>query len=377
MKSVAYNAMALCEPASGVAATMRGLLGALADGGTQPVQVYAPRPVAGRLRAGANLRIRPSGWPWPSRALRILWEQVFLPGRLKADGASLLHAPAYVAPLRTSCPVVLTVHDLHVFTHPQFCTLANRLHYRLLMPPSIRRAAAIIVFSEHVRRTLIARFPDAAARTVVIPPGVDPAMRPMTDPAARATARRLLGLPERYLLFVGDLAPRKNLLRLLAAFREIAPEQPDLHLLLAGRAMRGHARLDRAVHAWGLERRVLRPGYVAQDRLPTLYALAAALVYPSYDEGFGLPALEAMACGCPVVVSAHGGPQEVCGAAALYCEAEDTPSIAQAIRAACADPDGARQRVAAGLQRARSFTWARAAASTEALYGRVLEKAEG
>lgn len=377
MRTVAYNAMALCEPASGVSVTIRGLIGALANDGAQRVLVYTPRPLAGRVPSGPHVQIRPSGWPGSSRTLRILWEQTRLPARLQADDAGLLHAPAYVAPLAASCPVVLTVHDLHVFTHPQFCTLANRLHYRLLMPPSIRRAAAVIVFSEHVRRLVAAHFPDAAAKTAVIPPGVDPDMRPVTDAAARAAVVRRCRLPDRYLLFVGDLAPRKNLPRLLEAFHEIAREQPDLHLLLAGHAPGGQARLARAAAAMNLGARILWPGYVPRAHLPALYTLASALVYPSHDEGFGLPVLEAMACGCPVVTSAGSGPEEICGDAAKYCHAADARSIAHAIRAQFADPDGCRQRVAAGRQRAAAFTWARAAARTRALYRAILEKPQG
>lgn len=372
MKTVAYNAMALCEPVSGVAVTMRGIIGALATSATQRMLVYAPRPQADKLPTGKCLQIHPAGWPWRSRALRILWEQACLPMHLRADGVHLLHAPAYVAPLAAPCPFILTVHDLHVFTHPQFCTLANRLHYRLLLPPSIQRAAAIIVFSEHVRHTLCARFPGAAAKTVVIPPGLDPAMRPTTSVAAQAAVRQQYGLPDNYLLFVGDLAPRKNLPRLLAAFRESLRAQPDLNLLLVGRALHGHTGLDQAVSDLGLQKRVRRLGYVSQAHLPTLYTLAAALVYPSYDEGFGLPALEAMACGCPVVTSAHGGPQEVCGDAATYCEAEDTCSIVQAMQAIFAAPDERRRKIAVGLQRASTFTWARAAVSTENLYRKIM-----
>jgi glycosyltransferase involved in cell wall biosynthesis len=372
MKTVAYNAMALCEPASGVAVTIRGLIGALADSGAQRMQVYAPRSVAGRLPSGVRLQTRPSGWPWPSRALRILWEQALLPMRLRTDGAGLLHAPAYVAPLASPCPVVLTVHDLHVFTHPQFCTSANRAHYRLLMPPSIRRAAAIIVFSEHVRHTLAAWFPEASAKTVVIPPGIDPAMRPVTAPAECETVRRRYGLPDHYLLFVGDLAPRKNLLRLLEAYGAFARRQPEIHLLLVGRPVCGSDALDRAIAACTPVGRVHCTGYVPQAHLPALYSLADALVYPSYDEGFGLPALEAMACGCPVVTAGQGGPQEICGEAATYCKPEDAHTITHAIQLQYADPDGRRQRTAVGLRRAATFSWAQAASRTEALYGRLL-----
>jgi glycosyltransferase involved in cell wall biosynthesis len=276
-----------------------------------------------------------------------------------------------VAPLAKVAPLILTVHDLHVFSHPQTCTVANCLHYRLLMPPSIRRADAIIVYSEHVRRQVASRYPEVAARIEVIPPGVDRAMRPATA-AERAALRAAVALPPAFLLFVGDLAPRKNLAGLLRAFGGIAQEMPGLHLLLTGNPGRGGETIERDAAALGLTGRVHFTGYLPQQYLAALYSLAEALVYPSLDEGFGLPVLEAMACGCPVVTADCGGPAEICGEAARYCTATEPESIAAAVRAHFADADARRQRVAVGLQRAAGYTWTRAAAQSEALYEKLL-----
>ena len=404
---IAYNAALLREPYSGVEVIIDETLRALARHGTLPYRVYLSRgdvrpwPPCDRVRVLADCPAV------HSRLRRILWEQAELPRRLRRDGVRVLHAPAYVAPLRARCPVVLTVHDLHVFTHPQYCTLANRLHYRLCMPASIRRAAAIIVYTDHVRRALVARFPETATRISVIPPGVPERFLRRPSATDLEAVRVRYHLPPRFLLFVGDLAPRKNLPGLLAAFQLLMNESMESepsernratgwrshiaetvqnvwerhpvarkdavtpNLVIAG-AAQGGPDLARLAAREGLAGCMHLPGYVAADDLPALYACADALVCPSFDEGFGLPALEAMASGCPVVCG-PGGPAEVCGDAAVLCDPADPASIAAAIRSAQADPAQRAARIAAGLRRAGEFRWERHVAELEALYRAVSE----
>lgn len=359
---VAFNAALLREPYSGVEVMIRETACALARHGTLPYCIYTPDRDVRPFPANDRLQVRPVS-PSRSRLRRILWEQCALPRLLRRDRARVLHAPAYVAPLATRCPVVLTVHDLHVFTHPQYCSLANRLHYRLLLPASLRRAAAITVYSEHVRRALLSRFPAAAAKTRVIPPGV-PArfLQPVTD-AQREAVRTRLHLPQKFLLFVGDLSPRKNLLGLQAAFDLLRTEDHALQLVIAGAPVGSpcpQLASDR-IH-W--------LGYVPEDDLPALYGAAEALVFPSFDEGFGLPALEAMASGCPVVC-APGGAAEVCGDAALVCNPASPTSIAEATRALLSNPILRRARIEAGRRRAAEFRWEDTVRELETLYRSV------
>lgn len=378
---VVFNAALLREPYSGVEVMIHETACALATHGTLPYCIYTPRTDTRPIPSRDRVQIR-AVVPNRTRAQRILWEQCTLPRRLRADRAQVLHAPAYVAPLRARCPVVLTVHDLHVFTHPQFCTAANRLYYRLLLPFSIQRAAAITVYSEHVRRTLLSRFPAAEARTHVIPPGISACfLQPVTD-AQRATVRARLNLPPKFILFVGNQAPRKNLPGVLATFELLRSHDRDLHLVLAGAASNApDAKVARAFATLRSQRSLAslrstsrRAGtpvhwldYVEPDDLPALYAMAGALVFPSFDEGFGLPALEAMACGCPVVCS-PGGAAEVCGEAALVCDPSAPASIAAALTALHRDPTLRRAKVAAGLHRAAQFRWERTIHALETLY---------
>ncbi len=203
MPLIAYNALVLRQPYSGVEQSVLALANAL----------FA--------RAAFDYTlIRPPAW-CHGRALRIMYELTMPPALLRRRGAALLHAPAYVAPPCLPCPCVLTIYDLHVYTHPRLCRAANLLHYRARLPGSVRRAAAVIVPSQHTRAALLARFPGAAAKTHVIPLGVAERFFLPDEPHRSRqieAARRRFDLPERYLLFVGDLAPRKNLGSLLRAW---------------------------------------------------------------------------------------------------------------------------------------------------------------
>jgi len=370
MPPIIYNAMVLREPYSGVEVTTHQLLCALARHGSLPLRAYVPkgcRPVPQSPRV--ELRTPPAARP---RLLRILWEQACLPALLRQSKAPLLHAPAYVAPLAAPCPTVLTVHDLHALTHPQFCTPANRLHYALLMPPAIRRAAAIIVFSEHTRRTLLSRFPETAPRIAVIPPGLSPSFIRCTDTAHLRSVKMKYALPDDFLLFVGDLSARKNLDGILAAFAQVRKRYPDIRLVLAGASSpTTTAALRHTLQRLGIMDGVHFTGYVEQPDLPILYSLAQVFVFPSHDEGFGLPPLEAMACGCPVICSG-GAAVENCAAAALTCDPCDPATIAAAAERLLGDTPARRAAVSAGHTTAARFTWEHAARATETVYRDVL-----
>lgn len=376
MNPVFYNAMVLQEPYSGVEVTVHQLACALAEHGTMPMCACVPkdhRPIPN----AAHFQLRLSGIASRSRLLRILWEQTVLPLLLFKTHAPLLHAPAYVAPLLAPCPVILTIHDLHVLTHPQFCRKSNRLHYSLMIPPSIRKAAAVIAFSPYTQRIILDRFPGAKDRIVVIPPGLPPSFTRCTDFSRLQAIRQRYTLPSSFLLFVGDLTYRKNILNLISAFAIVQGERPDLHLVLAGAADPATGTvLDKAIRKNGVRHRVSRIGYVHVDDLPILYSLALAFVFPSHDEGFGLPPLEAMACGCPVVCSG-GAAVENCGNAAVTCDPRDRASIASAVSLLLDHPDFRREKIEAGYRKAAEFTWQKAACKTETVYRSVLQGKHG
>lgn len=380
MAEVFYDAMVLREPYSGVEVAVHALAVALSRFGTLPVTCCAPdgcRPVPARPGVPAFRMHTAPRVTGESRLLRILWEQTVLPVLLSRRRASLLHAPAYVAPLLTPCPTVLTVHDLHALTHPQFCLRSNRLHYRLLLPPSVRRAAAILVFSDYTRRIVADAFPGSAGKLRVIPPGVSDGFRRVTDPARLRDVRRRYGLPAAFLLFVGDLSARKNIPGLIRAFALLQGERPDLHLVLAGASDRASAAvIDAEMKRQGVRHRVCRTGYVATADLPVLYSLARAFVFPSHDEGFGFPPLEAMSCGCPVVCSG-GAPLEICGDAAVACSPDDSRSIADAVRSLLDNPDSRNRQIERGYRKAAAFTWEKTARETESIYRGAMSRPKG
>ena len=369
---VFFNAMILREPYSGVEVTVHQTLRALAEYGTLPVCACLPaahRPIP----PAPHIRLLTNTVPARSRLLRIMWEQTALPVLLRRLRAPLLHSPAYVAPLLSPCPYVLTIHDLHVFTHPGFCSPGNRLHYRMIMPCSIRRAAKIIAFSQYTRDKISARFPDAASKIIVIPPGISPDLKPCADPARLQRAKSRYRLDEPFLLFIGDLTSRKNIDGIIRAFAALRAKRQELQLTLAGHCDRKMIRaINQTAAELGVAGHTNLPGYIAPADLAAVYSLAALLVFPSHDEGFGLPPLEAMACGCPVVCSENPF-AAMHGDAVSVCDPEAPESIAAAAMPLLENSTFRDVRIAAGLRRAAAFSWQAAAAATENVYRTLLD----
>jgi glycosyltransferase involved in cell wall biosynthesis len=279
----------------------------------------------------------------PVQELRMAWT---LPRLLRRAGAALAHTQ-YALPLRPPCPVVVTIHDLSFERDPGSMSRKDRLVFRAVVPRAARHAASVLTVSERSRRDLEELYGLPPGRVVVTPNGVDPAFRP---DGARATASRAP-----YALSVGAVQPRKGQLAALAA-----ATAAGLELVVAGPEK--DAALARELRARGAR----LEGYVEQERLAALYRGAACLVQSSSHEGFGLPVVEAMASGCPVVAVPEPALLEVAGDAAVVVPAG---RLADGIRRALAE----RERLAAaGLERARAFTWRATAERTLAVYLEVL-----
>lgn len=311
------------------------------------------------------------GPPWASRALRLLWEQCVLPLRLRALRANLLHSPAYVAPLSAPCPTVLSVYDLHALDNPERCRPLNRWNYRALLPASIHRAARIIVPSDHTAQAVARRFATSMDRVRVVPLGIHPRFHDNVDPLER---RRLPHpLPVRYLLCVGNIEPRKNLPLAVEALDLLRKQGfTDLGLVVAGHATIGDPALDEAIRNRGLSGAVVCLGYVSDDLLPALYSGAEALVYPSTDEGFGLPPLEAMACGCPVLCSDAAALRQTTGGAALHFASDSPGELATAALPLLADPASRASLVHRALDHAARFRWSQLIGRVIAVYDEIL-----
>jgi glycosyltransferase involved in cell wall biosynthesis len=278
-----------------------------------------------------------------------------LPLLLRRIAPSLAHF-LYVIPPAYRGPAVITVQDLSFERHPELMGARDRFFFRTFVRPSVRRSARVLTGSEWTKRDLVERYGVAPAAVVVTPYGVDPIFRP-----DGATPN---GAP--YALFVGGLVARKNP---VAALEALARVDSGLRLIVAGPDRAGKEDVGRAVARLGLGSRVEFRGHVTQDELAALYRGAACLVFPSRYEGFGLPVLEAMASGTPVVATTAGSIPEVAGEAAILVEPGDPDALAQGIERALAERERLR---AAGLERSLSYTWAETARKTVDVYRELL-----
>ncbi|MBF0244954.1 MAG: glycosyltransferase family 4 protein [Planctomycetes bacterium] len=371
---IGINGMLLGPEATGVEVAILELVRALAERGKHEYTLYAPSGFSG-LQESASLRVRRGFASGAVRSLRIAEEQFFLPRRLVADGIELLHAPAYVAPLRSGLPLVLTIYDLQTLLAPETCRLSNRLHYNLMISRSVAAAARIIVPSKKVKRQVGELFGSAVDRTEVIPLGVCPVFSPGEPGAARARVQSRLKFSGPYILFLGNLEPKKNLSLLLSAYARLLRETGLPHrLVLAGRVGHGSVGLGSQGGQLGITDRVSYTGYVDADLLPDLYRGASLFVYPSLHEGFGLAPLEAMACGVPVVASDRGALPEVLGEAARLCRGEIDEDFTSAMSELLAEGELRDGHIARGLALAARHTWEATAAATEAAYLKALNE---
>jgi glycosyltransferase involved in cell wall biosynthesis len=294
-------------------------------------------------------------------------------GRLR-DG-DLIHYPASIGHSGNLGRAVVTVHDVSCFVNPSWFRLPHALYYRVMVSRSARKAAAVIADSEATGRDLRKRLGVESGRIHVIPLGVDAMFREAASEDV-AKVRAHYGLPERFLLFVGTHEPRKNLPRLVAAFGRVAREIPHA-LVLAGRSGWKVEALQQALSNSRVRERILTPGFVAREDLPAVLTAAEGFVWPSLYEGFGLPPLEAMACGTPVLTSDVSSLPEVVGSAALLVDPDDTEAIANAMAELVKDQslrDGLRRK---GLERIKEFTWERTARMTAEVYRSTLLRMVG
>jgi len=304
------------------------------------------------------------------RPARLLFQQIVLPAAAKWRRVDVVHSPAFLMPFyRGTQRHVLTVYDLSFFTHPQ-CHIPLRRNpfYRRAIVESIRRADLVTVPSRFTRQQIIDLVPGAHAdRIRVVTPGISDEFRP-------GAARELRGaahppLPSSYILFVGTIEPRKNLLRLVESYRRLIKDTTVVeHLVLAGRLGWDYDELLRLVASPELSGRVHLAGYVEQRELPGLLTGARLFVYPSLEEGFGFPPLEAMACGVPTISSSSSSLAENLEGAADLVDPADTEALAAGMRRALHDEAHRATRIAQGLARASQFRWEETARRTIACY---------
>ena len=299
-------------------------------------------------------------------ATRIAWEQTVGMTVARRHDLDLVHAPVNVTPLLTGAPRVVTVHDLAFHLFPEQYPGAKQRYLRAMTRASVRRATRVIAVSESTRRDIIRLYGADPERVVTVPNGVGPEFGPLPDDDVN-TFRRAEGLPKRFILFLGTLQPRKNLETLLRAYARVAA-QTGWELVVAGAEGWGTEPMFAAVRELGLADKVRFVGYVAPERLPLWYNAAGILAYPSFYEGFGLPALEAMACGTAVIAADNSALPEVVGDAGCLVGARDIDGFAHAIATLARDDDFRARLGARGARRAAQYTWRRTAELTLRVY---------
>jgi len=304
-------------------------------------------------------------------AARVLFDQFGLPRLRSRIGAGLVHYPANFGPICRADGVVVTVHDLSFMRHSEWFRADRAAYYRLAARRTARVACRLIADSQATARDIAEFLGFPSGRIDVIPLGVDTTFHPATEDACRGV-REKYRLPAAFFLYVGTMEPRKNLPRLIRAWSRIAGEvSPDL--VIAGRQGWKTDALQKALASSAHAARIHLPGFVAAEDLPAMLTAAQVFVWPSLLEGFGLPPLEAMACGTPVLTSSTSSLPEVAGDAALLVDPEDEDALAGGLRMLAGDEALRAGLRAKGLTRAAHFTWARTARMTIEAYRRALE----
>jgi glycosyltransferase involved in cell wall biosynthesis len=331
-----------------------------------------PVPPAFLPAPGGALRFVHSRLPTGRPPVRIAWEQVLGPVAAARARLDLLHGPVNALPLAAPCRGVATIHDLAFLAHPEALGAGRRRYLTAITALSARRATKIIAVSAFTRDEIVARLGVSAEKVAVVHNAVDAAFAPLpADEIARFRAEQ--GLPEHFILCVGTLEPRKNLTGLLDAFARLAPHTDADLVIVGGQGWLYDDALAR-VATLGLTGRVRFAGFVPDEELPRWYNAASVFAYPSLYEGFGLPPLEALACGVPTVTSAGTAMAEVVGDAALLADPRDPVALAASLGRALDDMALRAALREAGPRRAAVFTWARTAAATRAVYDEVLER---
>lgn len=322
-----------------------------------------------------NQSSRNGGGPYAlSRLLRgmkrFIWLHTVLPVRVARKQLDVLFCPDYLMPFTASCPVVLAIHDLAFQLHPEWSDTVVSRQLRWCVPRNVQKATRIVVPSQWVKQELIETFHCSSEKISVIPEGVGDIFQRL--PLAQAQKRLArYGLNNvNFLLNVGEWSPRKNLLRLLQAFAAIRTWYAG-KLVLAGGGRWSQRPLQRAIRQLNLVDRVVLAGFVPDEDLPALYSCADLFVFPSLYEGFGLPVLEAMACGCPVVASRVAAIPEVANGAAILVDPYDVPGLARAMRELVQDRSRQAQLRQEGFRRAQVLSWTNTARLLERIFQEV------
>lgn len=295
--------------------------------------------------------------PLQSTLKRMLWEQISFPNEAKKLGIDLIHSPHYTMPLQASCRTVVTFHDMTFFSMPQVHGRFRRIFFRNMMRASSRTATRLLSNSECTRQDMCRLLHIPLEKVTLTPLAADKLFRKLESLQTAAICSRYGLISNQFLLFVGVLEPRKNIPSLLRAYARLAVDSPERPLVIVGKKGWMYERIFQTVQQLGLENKVIFTGYVPEEDLAGLYNGATLFIYPSQYEGFGLPVLEALQCGAPVITSNLSSLPEVAGDCAVYVSPKEDREIEGAMRLLIKDEGLANRLRRDGPIRAAGFSW--------------------
>jgi glycosyltransferase involved in cell wall biosynthesis len=355
----------------GIERHIRGLLRGLeAVGGDHEYVLFTSRNCTGTFRLGPTMREVVCDVSARFRPAKIVWEQTVLPFQLRQHGIDVVLSPANIGPIVVGRPSVLIMHDVIPFKRPEIFTTIERVAQKTLFSLSARASDAILTVSESSKRDIAELFDVAPAKIHVVPGAAEEKFRPVAITESVRAALREARISDRYLLYVAAGRAYKNVDGLIRAFAQLAERIPH-SLVITGLAGRASDDIQRLVVGLGLADRVVFTGFLDDALLPALYSAADVFVFPSFYEGFGLPVIEAMACGTPVVASDRTSIPEAVGDAGLLFDPSRVDDIANAIERVLEDKALRDSLVLKGLARAKLLSWETTAARTLSVLGEV------
>lgn len=368
---IGFDATPLVGQRTGIGNYTASLLTALLHNNpTDDYYLYSNCPL-NRLEPSLQRAVQIPGYYQQSRWL---WMQLMLPRLLENTQPDICHYTNASAPLWQKRPFVLTIHDASLFLHHRYHPWSRLLAIRVLLPTLARRAAAIVTVSEHARRDLARTLSVSSDKIHVIYEAPPADFEPVTDKCKLALLRKRYNLPEKYILYIGTLEPRKNLDRLVQAVSRLHRCGCRIPLVLVGPKGWGMDNFDHEIDHLTTESLVHYLGYVPAADLPGLYTLATLFAFPSLYEGFGLPPLEAMACGTPVLTSQDSAMAEVGGEAVYLVNPYDVDELVDGLYRLLTDNRLREELSQRGRQHVSQFSWERAAVATTAVYRQILQQ---
>lgn len=303
-----------------------------------------------------------------NRWKRIGYEHFYMQRHVKEQSPLILHCPAYIRPWHWKGLNVITIHDIIALDYPEYCSTANRLYFNLLLSHSIINASKIIAVSHTVKNDILKRFDLSPDKIEVIYPGINPIFHIIPTKQKLNEVRIRYQLPSKFILYVGNIEPKKNIARVMDSFENLINKYDIPHkLVIAGRFAWKYQDICKKIRHKNTKR-ILFPGYIPTADLPSLYTLADLFVFPSLYEGFGIPPLESMACGTPVIVSNKGALPEITNGCALITDPYSVDSITEAMIGLIQNQALRNRLTQKGKQHTSQFTWNRTWQCTTNLY---------